>query len=83
MEEGVLPDTLKIAKVTHVFEAGEKDGLSKYRHISVLPSLSNMFERIIYKLPLWDEHLKDKKNLYSRNSQFYRPSHRTVSWPSS
>ena len=37
MEKGVFPDTLKIAKVNPVFQAGEVDDLSNYLCFPVPP----------------------------------------------
>ena len=45
---GCFPNKLKIAKVTPVFKSGDKETLSNYRPISVLPCFSKFFERVIY-----------------------------------
>ena len=46
-KKGVFPDSLRIAKVTSVFKAGEKENLSNYRPISVLPWFSKILGRIM------------------------------------
>jgi len=46
--EGQVPDLLKIAKVCPVFKNGDKSLISNYRPISVLPSFSKIFEKIVY-----------------------------------
>jgi len=44
---GIFPDTLKIAKVCPVFKDGEPNHFTNYRPISVLPSFSKIFEKVI------------------------------------
>ena len=53
----MLPDLLHISKlefanVIPIFEKGSTDLLTNYRPISLLPSLSNVYERVIYNRPL-------------------------------
>ena len=43
------PNEWKIAKVTPLFKKGSKRELGTYRPISVLPLVSNIFEKIIYR----------------------------------
>lgn len=45
---GIFPDLLKIAKVKPVFKKGDNKELNNYRPISLLPSISKIFERIMY-----------------------------------
>ena len=45
---GVLPDCWEIAHVVPVFKGGKIDERSNYRHISVLPVISRLFEKLIY-----------------------------------
>ena len=45
---GIFPNRLKIAKVVPVFKKGDKDLLNNYRPISMLPSISKIFETVIY-----------------------------------
>lgn len=44
---GIFPDQLKIAHVLPLFKKGEKDDLNNYRPISILPTLSKIFEKHI------------------------------------
>jgi hypothetical protein len=46
-KSGCFPNLLKIARVVPIFKGGSPDELINYRPISVLPSLSKIFERII------------------------------------
>jgi hypothetical protein len=45
---GKFPETLKLAEVTPIFKKGDKFLKENYRPISILPSLSKDFERIIF-----------------------------------
>ena len=49
MSHGVFPDTLKLAKVVPIYKSKEKFLFSNHRPISVLPSISKIFEKVIYK----------------------------------
>ena len=48
LSTGIFPDTLKIAKVIPLYKKGDKALFENYRPISVLPSISKIFERIIF-----------------------------------
>ena len=45
---GVFPSELKIAKVIPIFKSGDKQQFSNYRPVSLLPSVSKIFERLMY-----------------------------------
>ena len=49
LETGVFPDKLKVAKVIPLFKKGDPTLLTNYRPISLLPSLSKIFEKVIYQ----------------------------------
>ena len=44
----IFPDSLKVAKVIPLYEKGDKALFDHYRPISILPSISKIFERIIF-----------------------------------
>ena len=48
LKVGTFPDEMKIAKIKPLFKAGERDIISNYRPISVLPVFSKLLERIMY-----------------------------------
>ena len=43
-----FPDDLKMAKVTPAFKGGDRDDLSNYRPISILPTVARIFEKLVY-----------------------------------
>ena len=47
-ETGIVPERLKIARVCPVFKSGDSSDFTNYRPISVLPSLSKIFEKIVH-----------------------------------
>jgi retron-type reverse transcriptase len=49
MAEGVFPDSLKVAKVSPIYKSGTKLDPGNYRPVSVLPVLSKILEKLIYK----------------------------------
>ena len=64
IETETFPDEWKIAKVTPIFKKGPKSDLNNYRPISVLPTVSKVFEKIIYQ-ELYDYLVKNKLlNIY-------------------
>ena len=45
---GIFPDRLKVARVTPIFKADDKQIVSNYRPVSVLPIFSKILERLMY-----------------------------------
>ena len=48
IQQGIFTDSLKIAKVTLIFKSDDKDNVSNYQPISILPVFSNVLERNVY-----------------------------------
>ena len=46
---GVFPDSFKVAEVIPLFKCGEREDKNRYRPISLLPTISKIFERILAK----------------------------------
>ena len=67
---GIFPDKLKMAKVVPLFKKGSKDDFSHYRPVSLLPSFSKIFERIVYN-QLYT-HLTNNDILFSSQHGFKR-----------
>ena len=49
LANGVVPDQLKIARVIPLFKSGTISLFTNYRPVFVLPALSKILERIVYK----------------------------------
>ena len=49
LSSGSVPTKLKNAKVVPIFKKGDRHDMHNYRPISLLPALSKILERIIYK----------------------------------
>ena len=45
---GIFLDRLKLAKVKPIFKKDDKNSFTNYRPISLLPSISKNFEKVIY-----------------------------------
>ena len=44
-----FPAALKLAHVTPAFKKGSKNSKENYRPVSILPNISNIYERCVYK----------------------------------
>ena len=45
---GIFPNALKISKTIPLFKKGDASNMANYRPISLLPTISTVFERAIY-----------------------------------
>ena len=74
MHTGIFPSQLKLSRVKPLFKSGDQSRFSNYRPISLLQSLSNIFERVIFDQLLG--YFTNNKLLCI--DQFgFRPSHST------
>jgi hypothetical protein len=48
LEQGFFPKELKIANIIPIFKAGETEIIGNYRPVSLLSTVSKVFERIFY-----------------------------------
>ncbi len=69
---GIFPDKIKIAKIILILKKDDESQFTNYRPISLLPTISKIFERVIFK-QLY-KFLHDSKLLY--DSQYgFREGH--------
>ena len=71
---GIFPDKLKIAKIILIHKKDDIHLTENYRPISILPSISKIFEKIVYN-QLYS-YLNTNKYLYTGQYGF-RKSHST------
>ena len=75
MESGQVPSSLKLAKVKPIFKAKDASQYENYRPISLLPCISKILEKVVYKR-LYN-FLNQENILYS--SQYgFRQGHSTI-----
>ena len=74
MTTGIFPDAFKKSKITPIFKKGESSLLINYRPISLLPTISKIFERIIHN-QMYD-HLNNN-NLLAEQQYGFRRLHST------
>ena len=75
LSEGKFPDIMKIARINPIFKAKDKTDISNYRPISILPTLSKVFEKVIFKR-LYS--FLEKYSILSENQFGFRPKHSTI-----
>ena len=74
LETGIFQSKLKIAKVIPILKGGDETIFDNYRPISILPSISKVFERIIFNQTHNYFHVKD---LYFCSQNGFRKEHST------
>ena len=74
LNTGKVPDTLKVAKVRPFHKKGDDILFSNYRPISLLPSFSKIFEKVIYQQTY--SYFQTNNLLYS-NQYGFRSGHST------
>ena len=72
---GEFPKQLKIAKVKPLFKKGNQSSFTNYRPISLLPSISKIFEHVIMTSQLMEYFTS--KNLFCLQQFGFRPGHST------
>lgn len=73
-QSSIFPDCMKTATIKALHKKEDPDKISNYRPISILPTLSKVFERAATDQLV--EHL-EKNNLLSRHQHAYRKGHST------
>ena len=74
-ETGVVPNSMKIAKIIPIFKAKDKTEMGNYRPISLLPTISKILEKAVH-CRLY-AYCKSKNILYEDQYGF-RPKHSTT-----
>ena len=74
LHSGIFPDDLKIAKVLPIFKKKKQDEFENYRPISILPSLSKIFEKVVNNQIL--KYFTDN-NLFMQAQHGFRPNFST------
>jgi hypothetical protein len=75
LELGIVPTSMKTAKVIPIYKAKAKNKFSNYRPISLLPNISKKLEKIIHKR-LYS--FLDKNEVFYPNQFGFRPHHTTT-----
>ena len=74
IQSGVFPDKLKIAKVIPIFKKDSQTVLNNYRPISILPALSKVFEKVIFRQT---NNYFSRYGLYNPTQYGFRSQHST------
>ena len=74
LNTGIFPDKLKLAKIIPVHKKGSKHSTENYRPISLLPSISTIFEKIVFE-QLYSYFVKH--NYLCNNQYGFRKQHST------
>ena len=74
LDTGVFPNKLKLAKVVPIFKKDDDTKFSNYRPISILPTISKVFERIIFE-QLYN--YLNSLNLFYHGQYGFRENHST------
>ena len=74
LKSGIFPDSLKISKIVPLYKKDDDTNLSNYRPISLLPSISKFFEKVI--LEQLSTYL-DNNNLIHKHQYGFRKHHST------
>ena len=68
LSSGIIPNDLKYARVTPIHKKNSKVEPGNYRPVSILSTISKLFERIVYDQ--LDAYLREHKLLYEYQSGF-------------
>ena len=71
---GLFPNKLKLAKVVPLFKKGDDKIVDNYRPLSLLPSISKLFEKIVFN-QLFEYFTRN--NLFHNNQYGFRQEHST------
>jgi hypothetical protein len=72
---GVFPDLCKIAKIILIYKSGDENECTNYRPISILPSLSKVFEKL---MSIRLSKFPNMHNILHKSQHGFRNKHSTV-----
>ena len=72
---GIIPQNLKVAKVTPIYKSGNKHLFNNYRPISVLPSFSKLLEKVVYQKL---SNFLENNQLLNKHQYGFRRKHSTI-----
>lgn len=75
LTEGLFPDALKISKVIPIYKKGNKDEFTNYRPISLLSSISKIFEKAMH---IQLTTFLTESNQFSPTQFGFRTNHTTI-----
>ena len=70
----IFPDELKLARVVPIFKSGDSSNINTYIPISILPSFSKIYERLMYNNVF---NFMNQKELIYRYQFGFRQKHST------
>jgi hypothetical protein len=74
LEQGIVPEKFKVAKVVPVYKSGDPFDMNNYRPISLLCTFSKILEKVVFLRLM--QYLNDN-NLLSEDQFGFRPKHST------
>ena len=74
LSSGIVPDDMKVARITPIHKKGKIDDVNNYRPVSVLNIFSKILERCIYKRLL---NFVNKHDILFKNQFGFRKGHST------
>ena len=77
LKTGTFPDRLKVARVRPLFKNGDNQLITNYRPISILPSLSKIFEKV---MPMHITYYLDSNTLMATTQYGYRSGHSILNY---
>ncbi len=75
LEQGIVPDAMKLAKVIPIYKAKSREEFNNYRPISLLSNVSKVLEKVVHKRLY--SYLIRNKILYDKQYGF-RPKRSTI-----
>ena len=74
VENGIVPNKMKIAKVIPIFKGGSTEEIGNYRPVSLLPICSKILEKLMYNRIIEFLH---KSSFFYENQYGFRKNHST------